>query len=207
VSSWLPYDSFVDVVRNHHHDGFTGLITGVSDDQHSFQIGFQNGNIVLLTYRILKGEPALNKLVQIKRAKITEHPTTEVPVSQIDLPDTSSMLSRLTIQTDDETDSDITNIIPDMPAQAEAAANPAIESIPQADQKISPSRPAPDSNRLNAIKSAAIHHFGPIGAMVCEEYLSSANLSNVDLGTLLYRIADEVGANDADTQAFLKSVS
>jgi len=205
VSNWLAYEGFVDLVRNHHHNGFTGLITGVSDDQHSFQIGFQEGNVVLLTYRILKGSPALEKLAQINRAKITEHPTTEVPVSQIELPDTSSILSRLTIQTNDETLSDITDI-PEIrqPEGLDAASASASAGI---DQKISTPQKPPDSNQINAIKSAAIHHFGPIGAMVCEEHLSSSNLSMIDIGTLLHRIAEEVGANDADTQAFLSSVS
>ena len=207
MSNWLPYDSFVDLVRNHHHNGFTGLITGVSDDQHSFQIGFHDGNVILLTYRILKGSPALEKLTQINRAKITEHPTTEVPVSQIELPDTSSILSRLTIQTNDETQPEIANIIPDVPQPEGMAAVQAATPTASHEQKKSAPQKPPDSNRINAIKSAAIHHFGPIGAMVCEEYLSSSNLSNIDLSTLLHRIAEEVGANDADTQAFLESAS
>ncbi len=205
MSNWLPYEGFVDLVRNHHHDGFTGLITGVSDDQHSFQIGFQEGRVVLLTYRILKGAPALEKLTQINRAKITEHPTTQVPVSQVELPDTSSILSRLTIQANDETLHDIT-VIPEIRPSEGIAAAPASASTGTS-QKISTPQKPPDSNRINAIKSAAIHHFGPIGAMVCEEYFSSSNLSNIDIVTLLHRIAEEVGANEADTQAFLKSVS
>ena len=207
MSNWLPYEGFVDLVRNHHHNGFTGLITGVSDDQHSFQIGFQEGNVVLLTYRILKGAPALEKLTQINRAKITEHPTTEVPVSQIELPDTSSILSRLTIQTNDETQPGIANVIPDVPRPEGIAAAPAASDTAASSHTASNPQKPPDSNQINAIKSAAIHHFGPIGAMVCEEYLSSSNLSNVDINTLLHRIAEEVGASDNDTQAFLNSVT
>ena len=51
MSNWILYDDFVDLVRNHHHDGFSGLITGVSEVKHSFQIGFDKGEIVLLNYQ------------------------------------------------------------------------------------------------------------------------------------------------------------
>lgn len=31
MSNWICYDEFVDLVRNHHHNAFSGLITGVSE--------------------------------------------------------------------------------------------------------------------------------------------------------------------------------
>jgi hypothetical protein len=197
LSNWLAYDDFVDLVRNHHHDGFSGLITGVSDNQHSFQIGFRAGQVVLLTYRILKGSAALEKLIQIDRAKITEHPNTEIPTSNTELPETSAILSRLTLEDKQE--------ITDAMMQGQGVASAVVER--PAGMKSSAPQTALDNNQIKIIKTAAVHHFGPIGAMVCEEFLSDANLSNNDLNTLLRRIAEEVGADNSDTSAFLNSAS
>ena len=197
MSNWLVYDDFVDLVRNHHHDGFTGLITGVSDSQHSFQIGFRAGQVILLTYRILKGSAALEKLILIDRAKITEHANTEVPASNVELPETSAILSRLTL----EDKRDMTGGIHQKRRAAITAANrPAARNASAARTRL-------DKSQIKTIKAAAVHHFGPIGAMVCEELLSDANLSNNNLDTLLQGIADEVGADNSDTQAFLDSAS
>jgi len=200
LSNWLAYDDFIDLVRNHHHDGFTGLITGVSDSQHSFQIGFRSGQVVLLTYRILKGSAALEKLAQIERAKISEHPNTEVPVTHSELPETSSILSRLTMESEEDKHQITNVIIPE--SNSEPATVAASASSPSSNAQT-----ALDKNQIKKIKNAANHLFGPIGAMVCEEHLSASNLSNYDLDTLLRGIAEEVGANSSDTQAFLISAS
>lgn len=45
MSNWVLYDDFVDLVRNHHHNAFSGLITGVSDTRHSFQVEFDHGEV------------------------------------------------------------------------------------------------------------------------------------------------------------------
>lgn len=103
MSNWILYDDFVELVKNHHLNGFSGLITGVSDSNHPFQIGFDHGNIVLLNYRIKKGNAALQLITQIVRAKITEHPGRNIPNSSSDVPDTSSILSQLTANTLNET--------------------------------------------------------------------------------------------------------
>ena len=55
-----------------------------------------------------------------------------------------------------------------------------------------------------AIESAAVHHFGPIGAIVCEQHLDRPR---GDLRTVAMAIAREVGASEADTRAFFNSVS
>ena len=78
MSNWIVYDDLVEQVRNLHHKAFSGLITGVSDDNHSFQIGFDQGAIILLTYRIKKGLAALQLITQIERARITEHPNSDL---------------------------------------------------------------------------------------------------------------------------------
>jgi len=197
LSNWLAYDELVDLVRNYHHDGFTGLITGVSDNQHSFHIGFRSGQIVSLSYRILKGSAALEKMIQIDRAKVTELPNTQVPTSNADLPETSVILSRLTLEENQE--------ITDTMIQDRIVASTDVKQ-PAATKSSAPQMTLDDS-QIKTIKSAAVHHFGPIGAMVCEEFLSDAYLSNYDLDTLLRRIAEEVGANNSDTRAFLNSVS
>ncbi len=197
MSNWLAYDDFVDLVRNHHHDGFTGLITGVSDNQHSFHIGFRAGQVISLSYRILKGSAALEKLIQLDRTKITEHPNAEMPGSIAELPDTSAILSRLTLEDKQE----ITDAMIDgLSTALGAVAQPAILK-PSARQTIL------NNNQIKTIKTAAVHHFGPIGAMVCEEFLSDVNLSNSDLNTLLRGIAKEVDADNTDTRAFLSSAS
>ena len=200
MSNWLVYDDFVDLVRNHHHNGFTGLITGVSDSQHSFQIGFRNGQIILLTYRILKGSAALEKLAKIERAKISEHPNTEVPITNSEIPETSAILSRLTMKPEGEAH-EITDVTISEPNIKPRDVEISESSTPSSQQT------APDSNQIKKIKAAAVHHFGPIGAMVCEENLTESNLSKYDTNTLLRRIAEEVGANSSDTQAFLSSAS
>jgi hypothetical protein len=189
VSDWILYDDFVDLVRRHHHNAFSGLITGVSDSKHSFQIGFDHGEIILLTYRIKKGLQALPMITRIERAKITEHPATDIQDAGGEALDTSAVLSQLTATTLDETTSMTTDIsdvtVPLKPGQTLT--------------------PGPVDARLRRIiESAAIHHFGPIGAMVCEEHLANPK---GDSRAILLAIAEDVGASEADTRAFLKMVS
>ncbi len=189
MSNWILYDEFVDLVRNHHHNSFSGLITGVSDSKHSFQVGFDHGEIVLLTYRIKKGLQALPLITQIERAKISEHPTADIQDVTGEVIDTSTVLSQLTANTLDETTT-VTTDISDI-------------SQPREKRQDVSSRPL-DARMKKAIEAAAIHHFGPIGAMVCEEQLSDAS---GDARAALLAIAQEVGANEIDTQAFFKSVT
>ncbi len=188
MSNWILYDDFVDLVRNYHHDAYSGLITGVSDRQHSFQIGFDQGNIVLLNYRIKKGLAALQLISQVERVKISEHANSDIHDSGTEVPDTSTILSRLTANTLD----DITGKtdISDVPAMPETRG--------------SSSRRLVDSGLKKIIETAAIHHFGPIGAMVCEEHLAHAQ---GDVRALMLKIAQDVGASEADTKAFFQMVS
>jgi hypothetical protein len=189
VSNWILYDDFVDLVRNHHHNAFNGLITGVSDIGHSFQVGFDHGEIVLLSYRVKKGMSALPLIVQIERAKITEHPTSDTQDVTGDALDTSAVLSRLTANTLDETTTLITEI----------------EDVPTPRQASQAATGSPVDERLKRIiESAAIHHFGPIGAMVCEEHLADPE---GDSRAILLAIAKDVGASEADTRAFFESVA
>lgn len=187
MSNWILYDDFVDMVRNHHHNEYSGLITGVSDRQHSFQVGFIEGEIVLLSYRIKKGMAALPLITQIERAKITEHPSDDMPESSEAL-DTSTVLSRLTSNTlDDTTTTTDINDIPEPPSTSTTTTSRSV-----------------DSKLRKIIESAAIHHFGPIGAMVCEEHLANPE---EDVRRIMLKIAQDVGANEADTKAFFQSVS
>ena len=191
MSNWILYDDFVDLVRNHHHNGYSGLITGVSEIKHSFQVGFDQGEIVLLTYRIKKGLAALQLLTQIERAKISEHPNTEIQDSSAGIIDTSTVLSQLTASTLDESTTTVTDIS-DVSAPSERAA-----------QQAQASRPV-DARLRQVIETAAVHHFGPIGAMVCEEHLDDGN---GDLRAVLLAIAQDVGASEADTRAFFQTVT
>lgn len=110
MSNWILYDDFVDLVSSHHHNAFSGLITGVSDSKHSFQVGFDHGEIVLLTYRIKKGLQALPFISQIERAKITEHPTTDIQDATGDALDSNTVLSQLIAHRLDETTTMTTDI-------------------------------------------------------------------------------------------------
>ena len=187
MSDWILYDDFVDLVRSHHHNAFSGLITGVSDVQHSFQIGFIDGQVVMLTYRIKKGMAALQLITQIERAKITQHPNADFQQSNDPQLDTGMVLARLTSNTlTDPTETDISNL-----------------PLPKTTRQPPTKRPI-DSRLREAIETAAIHHFGPIGAMVCQEHLVN---SDGDIRQVMLRIAQEVGASEADTKAFFQSVA
>lgn len=185
MSTWITYDDFTDLVRNHHHDGFTGLITGVSERQHAFKVGFNLGQIVLLTYRIKKGMPALELLTQIKQAKVTEYPTSGTQYKMDGMPDTATILSQLTANTLDDTT--VTEI----------------SEIPELEQPENTFSQNIDAVVRKNIEAAAVHHFGPIGAMVCDEILKDYR---GDLRTAVLAIAQEVGANEPDTRAFFQSV-
>ena len=189
MSNWILYDDIVDLVRNHHHNVFSGLITGVSDNNHSFQIGFDRGEIVLLTYRIKKGMAALQLIAQIERAKITEHPGSDIQETASEVLDTNVVLSQLTTNTLDETTTTTTNIN-DVPAPPQTSITSSSRSV--------------DARLKKIIENAAIHHFGPIGALVCEEHLADPQ---GDVRAIMLNIALDVGASESDTQAFFQSVS
>jgi len=189
VSNWILYDDFVDLVRNLHHNAYSGLITGVSDSNHSFQIGFDQGVIILITYRIKKGLAALQFITQIERAKITEHPNSDIHEAAGESLDTNEVLAQLTANTLDETTTMITNIT-DVPTLRESDGTSGSSSV--------------DATLKRLIQTAAIHHFGPIGAMVCDEHLVDPR---GDIRTIVFGIAQHVGASEADTEAFLQTVS
>ena len=209
MSRLVSYEELVDVLRAHLRAGVSGLITGVSENQHSFQIGLKEGRIVMLTYRIFKGVKALEMLVKIDQAKIIDHLNIDPPGLQPDLPDTSTILTTLAIERgisgavaevgggDDLT---IPDSAPPPAPEIKVAQTPAQVAPPSGQQNIHPSQ-------LEAIKKAAIHYFGPIGAMVCDDYLTPGNLGSVEIRTLLMRIANDVGASESDTQAFIDQVS
>jgi hypothetical protein len=189
VSNWILYDDFVDLVKNLHNNAYSGLITGVSDDNHSFQIGFDQGAIILLTYRIKKGLAALQLITQIERARITEHPNSDIHEAAGEDLDTHEVLGQLTANTLDETTTMITSIT----------------DAPTLTQIGGPSDPnSVDAKLKRLIQSAAVHHFGPIGAMVCDEHLDDPQ---GDVRTIVFSIAQDVGASEADTKAFLQTVS
>ena len=186
MSDWISYDNFVDLVRNHHHDGFTGLITGVSEQQHAFKVGFDSGQIVLLTYRIKKGLPALELLAQIKKAKITQYPTNSTQYRMEGVPETAAILSHLTANTLNDTTLTDLNSLPEL----EHSEDTYVKNI--------------DPVMRKNIETAAVHHFGPIGAMVCDELLQNYR---GDLRTAVFEISQEVGASESDTRAFFQSVA
>lgn len=186
MTSWINFDAFVDLIRDRHHESFTGLITGISGEQHAFKVGFDKGEVVLLTYRIKKGMPALQLMMQMQQVKITEYPSDKPQYVQEGIPDTTAIMSRLTANTLDETD--ITSIT-EVPELIQPEAWPGGEL---------------DEKTRKIIELAAVHHFGPIGAMVCDEILPDFN---GNLRETVLAVAVEVGASDADTKAFLDSIA
>lgn len=191
MNNWILFDEFVDRVRDFHRSGFSGLITGISEQKHSFQIGFDNGRIVLLTYRIKKGPEALELISNIERVKITVHVNSDIADADDTVPDTKAVLSQLTSNAHDDTTAktDPTNFDDIQSMQPTAKSSAGLQM---------------DATLKQAIKIAAVHHFGPIGAMVCEEYLAQGE---TDMKTILVQIAEDVGANKSDTRAFFESVS
>lgn len=189
MSNWILYDDFVDLVRNLHDNAYSGLITGMSDDNHSFQIGFDQGAIILLTYRIKKGLAALQLITQIERAKITEHPNSDIHEAAGEYLDTIEVLGELTAHTLDETTTIVTSIT-DVPARPQIGRPAASSSV--------------DAKLKRLIQTAAVHHFGPIGAMVCDEHLDGPQ---GDVRAIVFSIAQDVGASEADTEAFLQTVA
>jgi len=61
-----------------------------------------------------------------------------------------------------------------------------------------------DAKLKRLIQPAAVHHFGPIGAMVCDEHLDDPR---GDVRAIVFGIAQNVGASESDTEPFLQTVS
>ena len=200
MSETVSYDELIDLLRGYLTKGSTGLIAGLSDQKHSFQIGFHKGRIVLLTYRVFRGEAALENLLKVNQAKITEHLNVEPP-DRGDGLDTSMVMARLIMERDEPQgigkSEDVTDY--DDPT-TELLTSPAPISPP-------PGASGIDREQIERIKSSATHFFGPIASMVCEDYLTPENLASVDLRTLIARIAGELGASDSDMEDFFNSVS
>ncbi|MFT5658854.1 MAG: hypothetical protein ACI9KN_002135 [Gammaproteobacteria bacterium] len=194
MSNWITYEDLVDRIRDLHHEGFSGLITGLSDSKHSFQMGFEDGNIILLTYRVSKGSVALENLVAIKRAKISEHPTNQVPLRQDSIPGTAEILARLTANTA----SDVTESYYSVTSEATEA-----ELTVQEESSLK----VPESRLRVAIERAALHHFGPTAAMICEEHLVGVDITGKNYKSLMTDIAKDVGATIFKIEAFIRSVS
>jgi len=195
VSNWLEYEEFVDRIRGLHHQAFTGLVTGLSDSKHSFQIGFENGDIMLLAYRVSKGSVALDRLLEIERAKIAVHPTVQVPPNQMSLPTTSDILDRLTSNTlSRDTELEYSDVDIDESEQPEIELDGSNSE-------------GTHSKLKTAIESAAIHHFGPIGTMICDDFLADNDVSGKNYRAIMSEIANEVGASKPETDAFINSVA
>jgi hypothetical protein len=140
----------------------------------------------LLTYRVKKGMPALELLTQIKQAKITEYATTTGKYRMEDMPDTATVLSQLTANTLDDTTITEISEVPEM-RQSRTSQGKIIDPV---------------TRRL--IETSAVHYFGPIGAMICEELLQDYR---GELRTAVFAIAQEAGASEADTRAFFQSIA
>lgn len=195
MSNWLIYDEFVEQIIDLHHEGFTGLVTGLSDNQHSFQIGFENGEIMLLAYRVSKGNLALDKMVKIESAKTSIHPTTQVSRIQVSMPNTRDILARLTSHT----------------ISGDSGFELSILELKEPEQRkteYNGSKSKKSNSKLKtAIESAAIHHFGPIASIICEKLLSENDVSGKSYKAVMTDIANEVDASKPDTDAFINSVA
>ncbi len=202
--STVSYAELVNLIRIHLRDGISGLITGISEKQHSFQIGFEKGEIVFLTYRVFKSVAALEKLLLIDSAKIIEHLGGAPPSLQEDLPDSRSIMSRLTTGKSAADRGEFAS------ANVGSSPKPAPDPRPFSEESKQVSTPPAqtkiDVSQLDTIKRSAVHSFGPFAAMMCDEHLTPSNLANIELRTLLMRIAQDLGASDTDTRAFIDQI-
>jgi hypothetical protein len=181
----MRYDDIVDRVNTCHLEAYSGLIIGVTEDKHSFQIGFERGEIILLTYRVKKGMDALGMITRFERARVAEYPNSDMPGGRDNTLDTGHVIARLVARTADDTTT-ITRL-------DENPAGPDTTDITIPGQL--------DARMRKTIEKAARDHFGPVGAMICEERLDNPD---GDVRSILLGIAHEVGASDADTRAFLE---
>lgn len=185
MSDWMRYDDIVERVNTCHLEAYSGLIIGVTNERHSFQIGFERGEIIMLTYRVKKGMDALRLITRIERARVAEHPNPDMPGGRDNSLVTGNVLARLAARTADDTTT-ITRL----------------DEIPSGLDRTDITVPGQlDARMRENIEKAARDHFGPIGAMICEERLDNPE---GDVRTILLSIAHEVGASDADTRAFLQ---
>jgi hypothetical protein len=187
VSGWMNYDDIVECISKCHYEGYSGLVIGVTENRHSFQIGFERGEILLLTYRVRKGMDALRLITQVERARVAEYPNSDMPGGRDNTLDTGIVIARLIDRTADDTTT-ITRL-------------DAVQTTENTDITI----PGMLDERLRkTIEKAAQEHFGPIGALICEEHLDDPE---GDVRTIVLSIAHEVGASEDDTRAFLRSVA
>jgi hypothetical protein len=188
MSEWLIYDDFVERVQIRHLQAFSGLLAGVTDSRHSFQIGFERGKIILLTYRLCKGLEALRLITGLRRARIAEHPIPAMHAGRDDLIDTDAVLEVLAAGTADDTTT-ITRVDDSAP-----------DSKPL---DLSLIRPL-DERLKRVIEAAALRHFGPIGVLLCEEQFEKPD---GDVRSIVIGIAREVEASEDDTRAFMQAVA
>lgn len=188
MNDWLTYDEFVERVKTCHLQAFTGLLTGVCESQHSFQIGFEHGKIILLTCRLRKGMEALRLITGLARARIAEHPIPAMHAGRDESIDTDAVLEVLVARTADDTTT-ITRV--DESAQRAERTDLTIPGML-------------DARLKRAIEAAALNHFGPIGALLCEEQFEKPE---GDVRSIIISIAREVDASEDDTRAFLHSVT
>jgi len=188
MSDWLSYDEFVERVKTRHLEAFSGLLTGVCENQHSFQIGFERGRIILLSCHLRKGMEALRLITRLLRARIAEHPIPAMHAGRDESIDTDAVLAVLVARTADDTTT-ITRID---------------ESTSRTEQTDLTIPGLLDARLKRAIEAAALNHFGPIGALLCEEQFEKPE---GDVRSIIISIAREVDASEDDTRAFLHAVT
>ena len=159
----------------------------MTESRHSFQIGFERGEIILLTYRVKKGMDALRLIAQVERARIAEYPNSDMPGGSDNTLDTNTVIARLAARTADDTTT-ITRL-----DRVQAPGNTDITIPGLLDAKI-----------RKPIETAARDHFGVIGAMICEQHLENPE---GDARTLVLGIAHEAGASEDDTRAFFLTLA
>ena len=131
---------------------------------------------------------ALRLITGLLRARIAEHPIPAMHAGRDDSIDTDAVLEILAAKTADDTTT-ITRL--------EQSASPA--------ERTDLTIPGLLDPRLKrAIEAAALNHFGPIGALLCEEQFEKPE---GDVRSIMISIAREVDASEDDTRAFLHAVT
>ena len=122
------------------------------------------------------------------RARIAEHPIPAMHAGRDDSIDTDAVLAVLSAKTADDTTT-ITRL-----EQSRSPAEQTDLTIPG----------LLDPRLKRAIEIAALNHFGPIGALLCEEQFEKPE---GDVRSIMISIAREVDASEDDTRAFLHAVT
>lgn len=164
----MPHDRLIDELHGFCVAGRSGTMFIITGENHAAQFVLRSGEIVYLTYRLLRG---LDALPSMRSFTAGRYRFQDEPVDRTDpgLPPTPDLLALLT---------------PEHTGTVEP---------PQTEPPIGTAK-APDSLRL-LIERELAEFLGPMASLICEEHLAqAADLDSPEsLARLVEAIANEIG--------------